>query len=181
MVDVDVITQLSKIHYIQSLPSEGAKFSYKTCDLCAVCRSTLVEQQFINNSGVDLFPQGNKNYRFLEWQILFNKENASNFRTKYEINQKCYNMSSGLMSCVRENSPPLELNASGPLSLPERSCNESSDSIGIKNSPIALQHTRASSTPLNHTHLGETDGGEASGESVNMSFNNSNAPAAIKL
>lgn len=82
-------------------------------------------------------------------------------------------MSSGLMSCVRENSPPLELNASGPLSLPERSCNESSDSIGVKNSP-ALQHTRASSTPLNHTHLCETDGGEASGESVNMSFTNSN-------
>uniref|UniRef100_A0A1B0B2I0 Uncharacterized protein n=1 Tax=Glossina palpalis gambiensis TaxID=67801 RepID=A0A1B0B2I0_9MUSC len=90
------------------------------------------------------------------------------------VTQKSRSMSSGLMSCVRENSPPLELNASGPLSLPERSCNESSDSIGIKNSP-ALQHTRASSTPLNHTHLCETDGGEASGESVNMSFNNSNA------
>ena len=51
------------------------------------------------------------------------------------------------MSCVRENSPPLEMdiNVSGPLSLPEPSINNS-DLMGSVHS--SSHHNIASSTPL---------------------------------
>ena len=49
-------------------------------------------------------------------------------------------MSSGLMSCVRENSPPLDLdanNTSGPLSLPETSTISSVSMLSATSTPVS--------------------------------------------
>ncbi|TMW48135.1 hypothetical protein DOY81_006787 [Sarcophaga bullata] len=71
-------------------------------------------------------------------------------------------MSGGLMSCVRENSPPLEMdiNVSGPLSLPEPSINNS-DLMGSVHS--SSHHNIASSTPLAAQISSHLDGSSSSG------------------
>ncbi|XP_058982218.1 bromodomain-containing protein DDB_G0270170 isoform X2 [Musca domestica] len=57
-------------------------------------------------------------------------------------------MSGGLMSCVRENSPPLDLDASGPLSLPEPRINTSDLYDNVHSSSSSSHQNILSSTPL---------------------------------
>ncbi|XP_059226351.1 serine-rich adhesin for platelets isoform X1 [Stomoxys calcitrans] len=74
-------------------------------------------------------------------------------------------MSGGLMSCVRENSPPLDLdmNASGPLSLPEPRINTSDL---FDNGHSSSQHSIMSSTPLAaHSSAHLLDAGNVSSSS----------------
>ncbi|XP_073846366.1 uncharacterized protein isoform X2 [Musca autumnalis] len=83
-------------------------------------------------------------------------------------------MSGGLMSCVRENSPPLDLDASGPLSLPEPRINTSDLYDNVHSSS---QQNIMSSTPLAaHSSSIQLDaaaagsaGSNGGGEGVTMS------------
>lgn len=65
------------------------------------------------------------------------------------------------MSCVRENSPPLDLdmNASGPLSLPEPRINTSDLFDNVHSSS---QHNIMSSTPLAAHSTAHLDAGSGS-------------------